>query len=78
VERQTECYVVFMTFEDFFDFHIQLLGHFPAEAGINSSSRIIPDIPGQVMFVSESLALERKRMLTDYLKVLLPRGIIQL
>ena len=69
VERQTESYVIFQTFDDYFDFHLQLLGHFPTEAGINSSSRIIPDIPVQAMFVSESLAIERKRLLNQYMKV---------
>lgn len=64
------------TFDEYFDFHIQLIGHFPEEAGLrlgnstsNSPSRIIPELPGQMMFVSESVAKARIAQLQDYTRV---------
>ncbi|KAJ3125743.1 Myosin 10A, isoform D [Nowakowskiella sp. JEL0407] len=70
------------TYEDFFDFHIQLIGHFPEEAGVriglraeseatSPQRRIIPDLPGQMMFVSEQIAKQRIQLLQEYIKSIL-------
>ncbi|KAJ3020230.1 Rho guanine nucleotide exchange factor 4 [Thoreauomyces humboldtii] len=92
------------TYDDFFDLHMQLIGHFPEEAGVrivaaphgtsdgtqgDSSSpdvveampgawntnagprRIIPELPGQMMFVSEAAAKGRVPLLQNYLQSIL-------
>ncbi|KAJ3194523.1 Myosin 10A, isoform D [Irineochytrium annulatum] len=64
------------TFEDFFDLHMQLLAHFPVEAGMpvqetnapEDSYRIIPELPGQMMFVSEAVAKSRMTQLQEYVQ----------
>ena len=71
VIRQSQTKIIFCTFEDFFDFHMQLLGHFPEESGMKGHERIIPDLPSQIMFVSESLAIARIKMLQEYLDAVL-------
>ncbi|KAJ3216189.1 Myosin 10A, isoform D [Dinochytrium kinnereticum] len=76
--------VIHHTFEDFFDFHLQLLGHFPEEAGLQirrfssegesesplSSNRIIPELPCQMMFVSEAVAKTRIGQLQEYIQAI--------
>ncbi|KAJ3211735.1 Myosin 10A, isoform D [Dinochytrium kinnereticum] len=78
-------YIIQHTYEDFFDFHLQLIGHFPEEAGVSSgkkdvafkslpdneagSKRIIPELPGQMMVVSEAVAKTRIDMLQSYIQV---------
>ncbi|KAJ3106972.1 Myosin 10A, isoform D [Phlyctochytrium planicorne] len=82
-------YIVQHTYEDFFDFHLQLIGHFPEEAGLvnkkdafgknqssttedeGKSKRIIPELPGQMMVVSEAVAKTRIDMLQDYVEAIL-------
>jgi hypothetical protein len=79
------------TFEDFFDFHLQLIGHFPEESGLQvrpnrnnnnnnnethststtTPTRIIPELPAQMMFVSEAVAKSRVGPLQDYIKNIL-------
>ncbi|KAI8822521.1 PX domain-containing protein [Fimicolochytrium jonesii] len=82
------------TYEDFFDLHMQLIGHFPEEAGVrvapmrsrgDSTSeveampggwsegpkRIIPELPGQMMFVSEAAAKGRMAQLQSYIQAIL-------
>ncbi|KAJ2998811.1 Rho guanine nucleotide exchange factor 4 [Globomyces sp. JEL0801] len=67
------------TFEDFFDLHLQLLGHFPEAAGIKTSEvvgqkanvRILPELPAQMMFVSEVVAQGRMSQLQTYIDILL-------
>ncbi|KAJ3260020.1 Rho guanine nucleotide exchange factor 4 [Boothiomyces macroporosus] len=56
--------IVYHTFDDFFDLHLQLIGHFPDAAGIKtadnvSTQRILPELPAQMMFVSEAVAQAR-------------------
>ena len=67
------------TFEDFFDFHLHLLGHFPAEAGVVAPSntsdgkvatKIIPDLPCQKIFVSYDTAKVRVPQLQAYMEVI--------
>ena len=56
------------TFDEFFDLHMQLIGHFPEEAGISAiESRVLPDLPPQLMFVSEAVAQTRAVLLQSYL-----------
>ncbi|ORX44302.1 hypothetical protein BCR36DRAFT_127473 [Piromyces finnis] len=69
------------TYDDFFDLHLQLIGNFPEEAGVslgfsnkNSNSvsrRIIPDLPAQMMFVSEATARNRISGLQEYINTIL-------
>ncbi|KAI8916449.1 hypothetical protein BC831DRAFT_499483 [Entophlyctis helioformis] len=91
------------TFDNFFDLHLQLVGHFPEAAGISTGAevirattttattaaaspasgagggqagqppvkRILPELPGQMMFVSEAAARARTVQLQAYLDVLL-------
>lgn len=71
---------IYNTFEDFFDLHLQLLGHFPVEAGAAASSnvvrspndkRIIPDLPSQMMFVTYEVARTRGVALQTYIDAIL-------
>ncbi|KAI8909962.1 hypothetical protein DFJ77DRAFT_433167 [Powellomyces hirtus] len=87
------------TYDDFFDLHMQLIGHFPEEAGVGGSAaharadsadvdmpggwnsaaaavtskakRIIPELPGQMMFVSEAAAKARIAGLQSYIQAIL-------
>ncbi|KAJ3410974.1 Myosin 10A, isoform D [Chytridiales sp. JEL 0842] len=68
--------LVHHTFDDFFDFHLQLIGHFPEEAGLHlhqtsESARIIPELPAQMMFVSETVAKSRTGALQEYVSGLI-------
>jgi PX domain len=69
-------------FDDFFELHLNLLGHFPEAAGGRSTSlrnlsdpdqkpteRILPELPAQMMFVSETVAAQRMTQLQDYISV---------
>jgi PX domain len=69
-------------FDNFFELHMQLLGHFPDAAGIashsdlllkdpNNKDRILPQLPVQMMYVSDAVALARLSQLQDYLNVIL-------
>ncbi|KAI8907800.1 hypothetical protein EDD86DRAFT_208149 [Gorgonomyces haynaldii] len=68
-------------FEEFFELHLQLLGHFPDAAGIKAREdvlskdivpvkRILPELPVQMMHVSEAVAVSRLRPLQEYMDVL--------
>ncbi len=74
----SDIYNIRHTYDDFFDLHLQLIGNFPEEAGVsvgfsrNSGSvtrRIIPDLPAQMMFVSEAIARNRIPRLQEYINV---------
>ncbi|KAI9201937.1 uncharacterized protein BJ171DRAFT_601297 [Polychytrium aggregatum] len=97
-------HIIYHTYDDFFSFHMCLIGHFPMEAGLSLEAlgqkrlvshlndhssqpektagihtqvsqspgrRIIPDLPGQVMFVSEAMAKNRIGLLQEYINDLL-------
>ncbi len=68
------------TFDEFFNFHLQLLGHFPEEAGLglkeDKTERVLPELPGQMMFVSEAVAKNRRTQLEEYLMVSLLECLI--
>ncbi|TPX30848.1 hypothetical protein SeMB42_g07856 [Synchytrium endobioticum] len=70
------------TFDDFFDFHLHLLGHFPAESGFITPSnvtavvghvatKIIPDLPCQKIFVSYDTAKLRMPQLQAYMEAII-------
>ncbi|KAJ3273942.1 Rho guanine nucleotide exchange factor 4 [Terramyces sp. JEL0728] len=66
--------IVYHTFDDFFDLHLQLIGHFPDAAGIKTSDnavsqRILPELPAQMMFVSEAVAQARILQLQVYIDI---------
>ena len=63
---QSTCY---RGYQDFFDFHCQLLDQFPEEAGTTKgSNRVIPYLPGKKIFrrSTKSLALQRLPQLHQY------------
>ncbi|KAI8833753.1 hypothetical protein BC829DRAFT_407635 [Chytridium lagenaria] len=84
-------YIVQHTYEDFFEFHLQLIGHFPEEAGVAKKEggfkgpsaqvakveedgkikRIVPELPGQMMVVSEAVAKTRIEMLQNYIQAII-------
>ncbi|KAJ3035718.1 hypothetical protein HDV00_003479 [Rhizophlyctis rosea] len=75
------------TYEDFFDFHLKLLGHFPAEGGValhhhpregdssdvggSGSGKLIPELPMQTMYVSDTVAKARIVGLQVYIEGIL-------
>ncbi|KAJ3070680.1 Myosin 10A, isoform D [Podochytrium sp. JEL0797] len=71
--------VIHQTFEDFVDFHMSLVAQFPEDAGVQSvlagsgvpATRIIPELPPQMMFVSEAVAKLRINQLQAYSKSVL-------
>ncbi|KAG4093594.1 hypothetical protein H8356DRAFT_999970 [Neocallimastix lanati (nom. inval.)] len=73
--------IIHHTYDDFFDLHLQLIGNFPEEAGVSIgfnknnngkiSRRIIPDLPAQMMFVSEAIARSRITRLQEYINTIL-------
>jgi hypothetical protein len=84
ISKQT--YQIQKHFDDFFELHLNLLGHFPECAGIvveptakfgslsNSSTnvseqRILPQLPQQMMYVSEQIASSRINTLQIYINV---------
>lgn len=79
VESPDVSVTVYRTFNHFFDLHMQLLAHFPEAAGVSSDDsllgkpieRMLPEIPLQMMFVGDAVALTRLGQLQDYLNVFL-------
>jgi hypothetical protein len=78
----TDISIVHHTYDDFFDLHLQLIGNFPEEAGVSIgffnknntnkvTRRIIPDLPAQMMFVSEAIAKSRVMGLQEYINTIL-------
>jgi len=76
----SDIYNVRHTYDDFFDLHLQLIGNFPEEAGVSVgfnknngtvTRRIIPDLPAQMMFVSEAIARSRISRLQEYINTIL-------
>ncbi|KAJ3151792.1 Rho guanine nucleotide exchange factor 4 [Geranomyces variabilis] len=104
-QQQQQAPVIRHTYDDFFDLHMQLLSHFPEEAGVAASlpsradssaevdmpggwsskhssiasshstpsppKRIIPELPGQMMYVSEAAAKARIPSLQSYIQGIL-------
>lgn len=58
--------VIYRTYQDFFDFHARLLECFPDEAGEGGQTRIIPYLPGQKIFVNDSVCKQRRVELDEY------------
>jgi hypothetical protein len=62
------------TFDEIFELHLNLMGHFPEEAGVagfkTSGNRIIPEIPPQIMYVTEAVALSRIKLIQEYFDVI--------
>jgi hypothetical protein len=84
-----QMYHITKSFDDFFELHLNLLGHFPECAGIvidssqskvgfakskemkgSEQQRILPQLPQQMMFVSEQVASSRISTLQVYIDVL--------
>eukprot|EP00842_Homolaphlyctis_polyrhiza_P004851 jgi/Hompol1/5367/HPOL_004431-RA len=79
---ETQPIMITQSFDAFFDLHLQLVGHFPEAAGIATGAevirtpagqpvvkRILPELPAQMMFVSEAVARNRIVELQAYLDV---------
>ena len=72
---------IYKKYEDFVELHMQLLGHFPEAAGgaqnknvqilldQKSENRILPEIPPQVLVVTDSIAQSRAVNLQLYIDV---------
>jgi len=70
VTREKATYILPKNYDDFFNFHTGLIFQFPEEAGRRNQKRTLPDLPPQIMFVSESVASQRRFELDRYLKKL--------
>jgi len=68
VVREKATYGLQKTFDEFFDFHTAIIFQFPEEAGRRSQRRTLPDLPLQTVFVSESIAAQRRMELDRYIK----------
>ncbi|KAH9853825.1 hypothetical protein C2E23DRAFT_884475 [Lenzites betulinus] len=63
--------VLFRSYNDFYDFQVELLDTFPHEAGRpDSSTRILPFMPGPVEYVDHQITLSRRAELDEYLSKL--------
>ena len=59
--------VLFRSYNDFYDFQVQLLETFPHEAGRDGSERILPYMPGPVPQVDHEITNTRRSELGEYL-----------
>lgn len=60
--------VLFRSYNDFYDFQVELLDTFPYEAGRpDSSTRILPYMPGPVDVVDNDITMSRREELDEYL-----------
>lgn len=59
--------VLFRSYNDFYDFQMQLLATFPHEAGRDGYERILPYMPGPVREVDHEITNTRRSELDDYL-----------
>lgn len=62
--------VLFRSYNDFYDFQVELLNVFPAEAGRQSAERILPYMPGPAAHVDSEVSANRREELDDYLRQL--------
>ncbi|ESK93751.1 protein kinase activator [Moniliophthora roreri MCA 2997] len=63
--------ILFRVYNDFYDFQVALLNHFPREAGRESShSRMLPYMPGPAQHVNDALTAIRRGELDEYLHAL--------
>ncbi|KAF7795877.1 hypothetical protein EIP86_007044 [Pleurotus ostreatoroseus] len=62
--------VLFRSYNDFYDFQVELLNTFPAEAGRQSAERILPYMPGPAAHVDSEVTANRREELDDYLRQL--------
>lgn len=61
---------LFRSYNDFYDFQVQLLELFPREAGRDGSERILPYMPGPVPQVDHQITSVRQVELSEYLQQL--------
>ena len=60
--------VLFRSYNDFYDFQVELLDTFPYEAGRpDTSTRILPYMPGPVDIVDNEITMSRRQELDEYL-----------
>ncbi|KAI0771488.1 hypothetical protein BD413DRAFT_475759 [Trametes elegans] len=60
--------VLFRSYNDFYDFQVELLDTFPHEAGRpDTGTRILPFMPGPVDYVDNEITLSRRAELDEYL-----------
>lgn len=62
--------VLFRSYNDFYDFQVQLLDAFPHEAGRDGPHRILPYMPGPVPQVDAEISATRRQELDEYLHLL--------
>lgn len=58
--------VLYRLYEDFYDFQINFLQEFPAEAGKKDRERILPYMPGPLDLVNDDITADRARDLSKY------------
>ncbi|KAG2199454.1 hypothetical protein INT47_011566 [Mucor saturninus] len=58
--------VLYRLYEDFYDFQINFLQEFPAEAGKQDRDRILPYMPGPLDSVNDDITADRARDLSKY------------
>ncbi|OAD05410.1 hypothetical protein MUCCIDRAFT_80496 [Mucor lusitanicus CBS 277.49] len=58
--------VLYRLYEDFYDFQINFLQEFPAEAGKQDQARILPYMPGPLDAVNDDITADRARDLSKY------------
>ena len=73
--------MIYQTYQDFFDLHLQIIGTFPEEAGININplmkaqpiavKRTIPELPSNIVYVTDAVARSRSPILETYLSTIL-------
>ncbi|KAH9939909.1 hypothetical protein B0H21DRAFT_812447 [Amylocystis lapponica] len=60
--------VLFRSYNDFYDFQVELLDAFPHEAGRpDTGTRILPYMPGPAQHVDNEITINRRAELADYL-----------
>ncbi|KAJ1972262.1 bud emergence protein 1 [Dimargaris xerosporica] len=59
--------ILFRLYEEFYEFHVQLLDEFPREAGRMDEPRSLPLMPGPLSFVNETITAQRRSQLDEYL-----------
>ncbi|KAJ3543600.1 hypothetical protein NM688_g5837 [Phlebia brevispora] len=67
---QAKQLVLFRSYNDFYDFQVELLNTFPAEAGRHNTERILPYMPGPAAHVDSEVTASRREELDEYLRQL--------
>ncbi|KAL4241591.1 hypothetical protein ABKN59_000156 [Abortiporus biennis] len=64
---QAKQLVLFRSYNDFYDFQVDLLDSFPQEAGRMNGDRLLPYMPGPAEHVDNEITISRRQELDEYL-----------